>query len=130
LGLRVAGTEELAHPDAAPAQRRAEVLKRLVREMIPGVDLTRATAWMEPRPGTPESLPSIGALPGRANIFVEIGQGHLALTGGPMTGRIIAALIAGERINLNLAPYCANRRTMPAAEPPPPTGHPQFALAS
>jgi D-amino-acid dehydrogenase len=109
MGLRVAGTEELGDPDAAPAWKRAEVLKRLVREMFPDANLERATSWMGPRPGTPDSLPAIGAVPGHCNIFVAAGHGHLGLTGGPITGRIVSALIVGERLNLDLAPYSAAR---------------------
>ena len=70
---------------------------------------------MGPRPGTPDSLPAVGPVPGHRNIFVAAGHGHLGLTGGPMTGRIVAALIAGERLNLDLAPYAAGRFSRRAA---------------
>ena len=64
---------------------------------------------MGPRPGTPDSLPAIGPVPGHGNIYVATGHGHLGLTGGPMTARIIGALTSGERINMDLAPYSPTR---------------------
>jgi D-amino-acid dehydrogenase len=64
---------------------------------------------MGPRPGTPDSLPAIGPLPGHPNILIAAGHGHLGLTGGPNTGRIVAAMASGERLNLDLKPYAPDR---------------------
>lgn len=109
MGLRVAGTEELGLADDAPAWRRAEVLKRQAARMFPRANLTQGTRWMGPRPGTPDSLPAIGPLPGHPNIFIAAGHGHLGLTGGPNTGRLIAAMASGERLNIPLHPYAPDR---------------------
>ena len=109
MGLRVAGTEELGLADDTPDWRRAEVLKRQARRMFPNANLDEGTRWMGPRPGTPDSLPAIGPLPGHPNILIAAGHGHLGLTGGPNTGRIVAALASGERLNLPLEPYAPDR---------------------
>ena len=109
MGLRVAGTEELGLADDAPDWRRAEVLQRQARRMFPNANLERGSRWMGPRPGTPDSLPAIGPLPGYPNIFIAAGHGHLGLTGGPNTGRIVAGLAAGERLNMPLAPFAPDR---------------------
>ncbi|MFM9942022.1 MAG: NAD(P)/FAD-dependent oxidoreductase [Hyphomicrobiaceae bacterium] len=109
MGLRVAGTEELGHADEPPAWRRAEVLKRHAARMFPRANLEDGTRWMGPRPGTPDSLPFIGPLPNHPNIFIAAGHGHLGLTGGPNTGRIVAALASGERLNIPLEPYSPTR---------------------
>ncbi len=109
MGLRVAGTEELGHADDPPSWRRAEVLKRIGQEMLPNLNVGEGTRWMGPRPGTPDSLPAIGPLPNHPNIFIACGHGHLGLTGGPNTGRIVAGLAAGERLNIDLAPYAPDR---------------------
>ena len=108
-GLRVAGTEELGLADDTPDWRRAEVLKRQARRMFPNANLATSTRWMGPRPGTPDSLPAIGPLPGHPNILIAAGHGHLGLTGGPNTGRIIAAMASNERLNIPLEPYAPNR---------------------
>ncbi|NJO33590.1 MAG: FAD-binding oxidoreductase [Rhodospirillales bacterium] len=81
MGLRVAGTEELGDADDPPSWRRAEVLKRIAQEILPNLNVNEGTRWMGPRPGTPDSLPAIGPLPGHPNIYVACGHGHLGLTG-------------------------------------------------
>jgi D-amino-acid dehydrogenase len=77
--------------------------------MFPNAKLDDGTRWMGPRPGTPDSLPAIGPLPGFPNILIAAGHGHLGLTGGPNTGRIVAAMASGERLNLDLAPFAPDR---------------------
>lgn len=109
VGLRVAGTEELGLADDPPSWRRAEVLQRQARRMFPNARLESGSRWMGPRPGTPDSLPAIGPLPGHANIFIAAGHGHLGLTGGPHTGRIVAALASGERPGIALEAYAPDR---------------------
>jgi D-amino-acid dehydrogenase len=111
MGLRVAGTEELGMADDAPSWRRAEVLKRQAQRMFPRANLAEGSRWMGPRPGTPDSLPAIGAIPGHPNIFIAAGHGHLGLTGGPNTGRIVASLASGERLNIPLERYAPDRFT-------------------
>ena len=109
MGLRFAGTDELSHADDAPRWRRADVLARLAPEMFPRLDTRAPTRWSGPRPGTPDSLPVIDRVPGQPRIIIACGHGHLGLTGGPMTGRIVGALATGERLNIDLRPYALSR---------------------
>jgi D-amino-acid dehydrogenase len=109
VGMRVAGTEELGHADDPPAWRRAEVLGRMAQQMFPSANFSKPSKWMGPRPGTPDTLPVIGPVPGHPNIIIACGHGHLGLTGGPMTGRIVAGLATGERMNIDIGPYAADR---------------------
>jgi D-amino-acid dehydrogenase len=108
-GLRIAGTEEIGLADDPPAWRRAAVLQAHAKRMFPSARLAGGTRWMGPRPGTPDSLPAIGPLPGHTNIFIAAGHGHLGLTGGPHTGRIVAALASGERPAFALEAYAPDR---------------------
>lgn len=109
VGLRVAGTEELAGPDDAPRWRRAEVLQRQAQRLFPTARLAQASRWMGPRPGLPDSLPAIGAVPGHRNIFVAAGHGHLGLTGAPHTGQLVAQLVAEGRAAMSLEAYAPGR---------------------
>jgi len=109
IGLRVAGTEELGLADDPPSWRRADILQKQAQRMFPGAQLDRATRWMGPRPGLPDSLPAIGPVPGHPRVFMAAGHGHLGLTGAPHTGRIVAALVSGEPTGMVLAPYAPDR---------------------
>ena len=109
VGLRVAGTEELGQADDPPAWRRAEMLQRQARQMFPQARLQDGSRWMGPRPGTPDSLPAIGAVPGHSRIFIAAGHGHLGLTGAPRTGQIVADLLCGSAPAIDLLPYAPGR---------------------
>jgi D-amino-acid dehydrogenase len=109
MGLRFAGTEELSVADDAPSWRRAEVLARVGKEMFPHLNVEEGSRWSGPRAGIPDSLPGMGPIPGHPNILLAFGHGHLGLTGGPNSGRIVAGLAAGERINMDLAPFAPDR---------------------
>ena len=108
-GLRIAGTEEIGLPDDPPSWRRAAVLQAHAQRMFPSARLDSGTRWMGPRPGTPDSLPAIGPLPGHANIFIATGHGHLGLTGAPHTGRLVAELASGEPPGIALGAYAPDR---------------------
>ena len=61
------------------------------------------------RPGTPDSLPIIGPVPGRPGIYCAFGHGQLGLTLASTTGQIIADQIAGRASSVDTAPYRADR---------------------
>ena len=109
MGLRVAGTVELAGVDAAPDYRRARVLLDHARRLYPDLKTDGASEWMGCRPSLPDSLPVIGRSPRFANVYYGFGHGHLGLTEGAITGKLIAQLVAGETPSIDLAPYRADR---------------------
>ena len=51
----------------------------------------------------------IGASPNCANVWYGFGHGHMGLTWGPSTGRLLAELMSGVKSNIDLAPFRANR---------------------
>ncbi|MCB1739837.1 MAG: FAD-dependent oxidoreductase [Gammaproteobacteria bacterium] len=108
-GVRCAGTAEFAGLDAAPDYRRAEVFKRLVKQMFPDINTERTEPWMGPRPSTPDSVPCLGEVPGHADLYVAFGHGHTGLTMAPKTGEVLAALIAGEPTGVDMQDYRIDR---------------------
>lgn len=112
-GLRTGGQVELAGLEAAPNWKRAEVLLKFVREVYPGVpaDLPpeRVKMWMGHRPSTPDGLPCLGPASGSADIVHAFGHGHVGLTAGATTGKVVADLIAGRAPAFDLSPYSAKR---------------------
>jgi D-amino-acid dehydrogenase len=112
-GLRLAGQVELAGLQAAPNWQRAEVLLRFARKVYPGVPAElppeRVKLWMGHRPSTPDGLPVLGLASGCADVVHAFGHGHVGLTAAAMTGRIVAALVAGRAASFDLTPYSAAR---------------------
>jgi D-amino-acid dehydrogenase len=108
-GIRLAGTAELATLTAAPRYERAERLLRIAQRMLPGLSGEQRTPWMGHRPSTPDSLPVIGRSPRYPNVYLAFGHGHLGLTLGAVTGKMIADLAAGRPSVAALSPYDISR---------------------
>jgi glycine/D-amino acid oxidase-like deaminating enzyme len=108
-GLRIAGTVEIAGLDAAPNERRAEILIEQARRAFPDLRSDPPTLWMGFRPSTPDSLPILGAVPKYPGLNLVFGHGQWGLSGGPPSGRAVAACIAGKPPPLDLAPYRLER---------------------
>lgn len=113
MGLRLAGTDEFAGLDAPPNYRRADALWTHFKRVLPGMREPGpdATRWMGRRPGTPDSLPVIGPSAAAANVWYGFGHGHMGLTWGPTTGRLLAEIITGRRTNIDLSPFRPGRFT-------------------
>ena len=110
-GVRCAGTSEFNALDAKPDWRRAHLFKKLGKNLFPGLNTEHGTPWMGQRPALPDSVPVIGPAPGHANVIFAFGHGTYGLTGAPMTGRLVAGLASGERMNLDMQPYAADRNS-------------------
>ena len=112
-GVRAAGTVEFAGMDAAPDWRRADILVRQVAAMYPrlaGAFRDGAfTRWMGFRPSLPDSLPVIAASRRHPEAVLAFGHGHVGLAAGPMTGRLVADLVAGRAPAADLAPFSPAR---------------------
>lgn len=108
-GLRLSGTAELAKVGAPPDYERAYRLLPLARRILPALADDAGEVWMGHRPSTPDSLPVLGALPGRPNVLFAFGHGHLGLTLGGITGKIVAEIVAGKPCSIDLAPFSVAR---------------------
>ena len=112
-GLRLAGQVELAGLEAAPNWRRAAVLRDFARQVFPGLpaDLPpeKVKVWMGHRPSTPDGLPCIGLASGCPDVVHAFGHGHVGLTAGAATARLVADLIAGTNSSVAAAPYSVRR---------------------
>jgi len=107
-GLRCAGTVELGGIEKGPSAAPLKLIRSHVKKVFPGLSADHVEEWMGFRPSTPDSLPLVGEL-GGTGVFAAFGHQHVGLTAGPKTGRIIAGLIDGQRPNIDLTPYDANR---------------------
>jgi D-amino-acid dehydrogenase len=114
-GLRVAGQVELAGLNAAPNWKRAEVLRKAMLDIWPGLARDpapgRVRNWMGHRPSTPDSRPVIGPASGCPDVVHAFGHGHIGLAAGALTGRLVADLVGGKPPVIDPAPYSARRFT-------------------
>ena len=113
LGLRFAGTVELAGLEAPPDWRRARILLEQGRRMLPGLAAEypdeRITMWMGHRPSLPDSLPALGRSRASPDVIYAFGHGHVGMTAAPMTGRIVADLVAGRPAPIDITAFDPGR---------------------
>jgi D-amino-acid dehydrogenase len=109
IGLRFAGTVELGGLEAAPNYDRAEILMKHGRRMFGDLDETDRSNWMGFRPSMPDSLPVISRGRRYPNTYFAYGHGHLGLTLGPITGKLIADLVAGRNPGIDMSPFRIDR---------------------
>ena len=108
-GLRVGGAVELGGLDLPPNFARADAMLKKAKRFLPGLDTSGGTQWMGFRPSLPDSLPAIGALPSRPDVFCAFGHGHLGLTQSAGTAAIIADLMTGQDPGIDLTPFSPAR---------------------
>src|SRR5204862_4059955 len=118
-GLRFAGTVELAGLNAPPDWRRSRILLAQGRKMLPGLAAEypddRISMWMGHRPALPDSLPVLGRSRASPDVIYAFGHGHIGMTAAPMTGKIVADLVAGRPAPLDIAPFDPGRFARTAA---------------
>ncbi len=108
-GIRMTSIVELASVDAKPDYRRIRRLLPHAARVLPGLSAEEQSIWMGARPSTPDNVPVIARSPRQENVFFAFGHSHLGMTLGPLTGRIIADLVAGRDPGLDMTPYGAER---------------------
>ncbi len=108
-GIRLTTAVEIADRDAPPTPRQLEQLKPIARALFPLAEERDETPWLGRRPAFPDSLPIIGPAPRHKGLWLDFGHGHLGFTQGPVSGRLIAELIAGEPPVIDVSPYRAER---------------------
>jgi len=108
-GLRLAGTVEFAGLEAPPNYDRSEILLRHARRLFPELHEAGKEPWMGYRPSMPDSLPVISRSNRFDRVFYAFGHGHLGLSLGAVTGRIIADLLVDGTSDLDITPFRTDR---------------------
>jgi D-amino-acid dehydrogenase len=109
MGLRLTTQIEFAGLDATPDYRWVRSLMPAARRMLPGIDKAETSVWMGCRPSLPDSLPVLGFASKTNDVLYAFGHQHLGITLGPISGLIIADLVAGRDPGIDLAPYRPDR---------------------
>ena len=125
-GLRCAGIVEFGGLDAAPSRAPFDLMRSKVRAAFPNLKAQGEVEWMGHRPAPSDSLPLIGEV-AKTGVFAAFGHHHIGLTGGPKTGRLIAAMLAGQPPNIDLSVYAPGRFARRDAAARVTTGVPETA---
>ncbi len=107
-GLRAVGTVELGGLENPPSKKRIEYVIKCAKELLPQLK-EHNDEWLGFRPTLPDFLPILGPSLKNKNIIYAFGHQHLGWTLGAITGKIISGIVAGEKTNLDLAPYSSKR---------------------
>lgn len=108
--LRLGSTLELAGWDMRLRPRRLAGLRRAAARVV-GVpmDAPARQIWRGPRPLTPDGLPVIGRCPRHPNVVLATGHCMLGLSLGPVTGRLVAEICAGEEPSIDVGTLRVDR---------------------
>ncbi len=108
-GIRLTTGAEFALRDAIRTPVQLGRAEPIARELFPLAERLDTEPWMGARPCTPDMMPVIGGAPRHRNLWFAFGHAHHGLTLGPVTGRLVAEMVAGETPFVDPAPYRAER---------------------
>jgi glycine oxidase len=107
--------EEVGY-DARPTTAGIAGLLAMVPRLAPRLaDATFSRAWAGLRPGTPDGLPLLGRVPGWQGVSLAAGHFRNGILLAPITGELIADLLARRRPRLALDAFDPGRFLVRAA---------------
>ncbi|MFD1745949.1 NAD(P)/FAD-dependent oxidoreductase [Rhizobium helianthi] len=108
-GIRLTTGAEFATRDAPKTPVQLERAEAVARTVFPLAERLDKEPWMGARPCTPDMMPVIGKAPRHNGLWFAFGHSHHGLTLGPVTGRVIAESICGEKPFMDITPYRPDR---------------------
>jgi len=105
MGLRITTGVDLDHRDAPPNHSQLDQVLPSIKQAIDLGDRTDDPIWQGNRPTLPDSKPVIGKTPNHSNVWVAFGHQHIGLMTGPITGKIMAEQISGEKSDIDITPF-------------------------
>ncbi len=108
-GIRITSGVELARRDAPTNTAQLEQVIPRAYEAFPLSGPTKDPIWRGARPTFPDSRPVIDKAPAHENLWLAFGHQHIGLMSGPITGKLLAQVISGEKTDIDLNPFKASR---------------------
>jgi D-amino-acid dehydrogenase len=109
-GVRLTTGAEFARRDDPPSSAHLDRLEPFGRELLPALGARLdPRPWLGNRPCLPDMKPVIGPAPRHKGLWFDFGHQHLGLTLGPVSGRLLAELMAGETPFVDARPFRADR---------------------
>ena len=107
--LRIAGTLDVAGLDDRPRAARVEAMRRAAARVLGHDGRAVLDVWTGLRPCAPDGLPVIGRPAGAPDLVLATGHAMKGLSLAPVTGRLVAELVAGETPSHDLGPFSPDR---------------------
>jgi D-amino-acid dehydrogenase len=108
-GHRLTTGAEFAARDAPPTPVQFDRLMPAAARLFDLGEPVEQQPWMGRRPCFADSRPVIGRAPGQPGLWLCYGHGHMGLTLGPVSGRLITEMMTGTTPMVDPVPYGAER---------------------
>ncbi|KJD33882.1 amino acid dehydrogenase [Tamlana nanhaiensis] len=109
---RFAGTMEFSGNNTFVRKERVEALANAVKNYYTDVEINpeeRANATSGLRPVSPDGVPFIGKTSKYNNLTVAAGHAMMGWSLGPITGQLVAELVANKKTSVNVDPLSPER---------------------
>jgi D-amino-acid dehydrogenase len=118
--LRLGGTLELTTDDLRLTRARLEGLRDVTSTYLAdwSPDVIELE-WAGLRPLVPDTLPVVGPVPGRPNLFLATGHGMIGMTAGPPSGLELTKLILDGTVSDALRPFLPARLGLSSGDSKP-----------
>jgi glycine oxidase len=109
--ILIGSTLEHAGFDKAPTENALDSLKASAVELLPALaEAVPVGHWGGLRPGSPEGIPFIGAVPGFEGLWLNCGHYRNGLVLAPASCQLLADLMLGRQPIIDPAPYAPRGR--------------------
>jgi D-amino-acid dehydrogenase len=108
-GIRLTTGAEFARRDDPPSSAHLDRLEPSARTLFPLAERREPQPWLGRRPCLPDMLPIIGPALRHKGLWLDFGHHHLGLTLGPISGRLLAEMMTGEKPSLDPSRFSGAR---------------------
>lgn len=108
-GVRLTTGSEMSTLEAPPTPVQLQRVEPIARGLVDLGERLDATPWMGVRPCLPDMLPVIGPAPRHPGLWCAFGHGHQGFTLGPVSGRLLAEMMVGEKPVVEPGPFRLER---------------------
>lgn len=107
-GIRLNTGGEMASMTSPRNEIQLKTAEAAARELLP-LEGPVSKPWVGYRPCTADMKPIIGESPRHPGLWMCFGHGSNGLTLGPVSGRLLAELVSGEKPFIDPTPFSASR---------------------
>lgn len=108
-GLRLLSGVELARRDAPANLSQITAVETDARQTVAMGESVKPAPWHGSRPSTPDGMPVIGRAPRHPHVVFAFGHGHIGLSTGPITGKLVSEIVTGSPTSVPVAPFSPTR---------------------